>query len=178
MDELKNVLMKSVPYLGSIIGTVNPIAGVLFNSIAHLFGLNSNVDPSTLASTIVSDPDHDVKLRSLEIQHAKDILDSETQIRMGAYNREIEVTKATGHVDNVLTNLAYIFVVGFFIYAVLLFFVHVDSTVHDIVLLLAGQISSLALCVGNYFFGAMFKPKIIPSSVPNEVVLPPPAKTR
>lgn len=178
MDELKQILMKLTPFLGSIIGTASPIAGVLFNSVAHLFGMEASATPQDLAKAINGDPEAQIKLRSLEIQHSDEILHAETQIRLGAYNREIEITKATGKPDHVLHILAYLFVGGFFLYSFCLFFVSPSNVVHDIVLLLAGQISSLALMVGNFFFGSMFKSKPFPNSIPQEIVLPPPAKTR
>ena len=178
MDELKALLAQSVPYLGAIIGTASPIAGVLFNAVAGLFGLGSNAKPEDLTKAIQGDPEAQIKLRSLEIQHSDEILHAETQIRLGAYSREIEVSKATGHHDPVLSILAFVFVGGFFLYSFFLFFVHIDATVHDIVLLLAGQISSMATIVGGYYFGSMMKSHTSIQKQSPEIILPPPAKTR
>ena len=184
MDELKNVLSKSVPFLGSVIGTASPVAGVLFNSIASLFGLDSNASPEDLRKAIEGDKEAYLKLRTLEMTHASEIQQAELQMRLGAYNREIEVVKATGRHDWVLSALALSMIAGFFIYAFMLFFVHVDSTVHDIVMFIAGQISSMAILVASYFFGATVHrgkmPEIHTAFAPStpDVILPPPAKTR
>lgn len=181
MDELKKLLATLCPYVGSIIGTASPIAGVLFSAITGLFGLQPNATSQDVLKAIQSDPDAQIKLRSLEIQHSDEILHAQTQIRVAAYNREIEVSKATGQPDHVVHNLAYIFVGGFFLYSFCLFFVSPASGVHDIVLLLAGQISALAIAVANYFFGAMFKSKPMTNaylSTTPDIILPPPAQTR
>jgi hypothetical protein len=181
MDELKKLLAGSVPLIASVIGTASPIAGVLFSTIAHMFGLSTTANPTDVCTAINADPDHDVKLRQLEVEHQEAILTEATQIRMGAYTREADITKATGKRDWIMGFLAIFIVVAFFALAIIAFCMTLDPQKSNLCYFLLGVFGSggFSVVVG-YYFGSSVSPNIrlpVPP-LPKNVVLPPPAQTR
>lgn len=178
MDGLKDVIAKSSPLIASVLGSINPLAGVLFSAVAHLFGLPTTATADDVANAVNADPDHDIKLRTLEVQHQDDLFNAKVQLRLGAYNRESEVVKATGKRDFVLDILALGTVGGYFLISTLVFFVHIDTSMNGIVNFMCGELSTAAMMVLAYFFGATFSRPAQPSTLNKEVVLPPPAQTK
>lgn len=171
MSTLGNVISKSAPILGGIINSFLPGSGLVISGLMSLFGVNTSSD---LETTIQNDPEAATKLKQFELTNIQELEKIAAQDRASARNMAIETTKATGKRDNTVSILAFSFVAGFFIYSILLFFVKIDPTVHDIVLLIAGQIATMAITVAGFYFGGMFKT----SHSHHDEVLPPPAQTR
>ena len=176
MSTLTEVVGRISPVLGSLLGAFVPGGSLIVSGLAALFGVSSG-SQDDIAKAIAADPDAAVKLRQFELQHQDAILDAQTKIRLGAYQREAEVVKATGHRDWVVDMLAIGTVSGFFILCLLIFFVKVDPSMAGIVNFVCGEVSSMCALVLSYFFGATFKSG---SSVPpfSNVTLPPPGQTR
>lgn len=176
MDALKKLLSQSVPLISGVIGTASPIAGVLFSAIAHLFGLNTNSTPEELATAISADPDHDIKLKQIEITHQNAILDSITQIRMAAYNRESSVVKSTGRHDWIMEAIAILMVVGFFSMCFIITFCTLGKSDTNLLYLVIGQFSTGFITVLSYYFGATNQRSYLSASA-SSPGLPAPAQT-
>lgn len=190
MDELKKLLANSVPLIASVIGSANPIAGVLFSTIAHMFGLATTANPVDVASAISADPDHDIKLRQLEITHQDEILNAAVQIRLAAYTRESDIVKSTGKRDYIMDFLAIFIVVAFFALAIIAFCMNLDPQKQNLCYFLLGVFGSggFSVVVGYYFGNSIpqkinfpqsgygSKNAILPTTP--DIILPPPAKTK
>jgi hypothetical protein len=175
MDELKKLLMATVPLIGNVIGTASPIAGILFSAIAHMFGLNTGATADQVASAISSDPDHDIKLKQLEITHADAILDAATQIRMGAYEREETILKS-GKRDWLMDFLSIFIVMSFMAMCLIVAFVQLPHQEHDIFYMLLGAVAGGWSVILNYYYGSSINQKI-PIQNYRSIHLPPPADT-
>lgn len=179
MDELKKLLTGTVPLIASVIGTASPIAGVLFSAIAHMFGLNTNSSPQDVVAAITADPDHDIKLRQLEITHQAAVLDAATQIRIAAYNRETSITKSTGKRDIIMDFLAVFIVTAFFTLAIIAFKMTLLPEQQNLCYFLLGVFGSggFSVVVGYYFGNSKIQNFVPPIVKNSDIVLPPPAQT-
>ncbi len=176
MSTLQDVVSKISPALGAILGTFVPGGSLIVSGLASLFGVTST-NQDDIAKSIQADPDAAVKIKQFEYEHQDALIEAQTKIRLGAYQREAEVVKATGHRDWVIDFLAIGTVSGFFLLSALIFFVKVDPSMAGIVNFVCGEISTASMMVLAYYFGATFKAG---ASIPpmQNVVLPPPAQTR
>lgn len=175
VNALSNTVSKFAPSLGAVLNLALPGSGLVVSALAHIFGADPK-NEDDISRKIAADPDAYLKIQQFQMIHAEELEKIAFQDRDSARKRNIEVTKATGKNDNTLSVLAYAFVGGFFIYSFLLFFVHIDSTAHDIVLLLAGQISSMAITVAGFYFGSMMKGQVISRN--DNIDIPSPDQTR
>lgn len=178
MSELTDVVGRISPVLGSLLGAFVPGGSLLIAALGALFGVSSG-NTDDIAKAIQADPDAIVKLRQFEIAHQDAILDSQTKIRLGAYQREAEIVKATGHRDWVLDALALGTVGGYFIIGTMIFFVKIDPTMSGIVNFMCGELSTAAMMVLAYFFGATFRHQgVVPQGRRTDQLLPPPSQSQ
>lgn len=181
MTTLSNVVGKISPVLGSILGAFVPGGSLIVSAIANAFGV-AGQNEDELVRAIQADPEAAIKLKQIELDHKQAIANMETQIRLGAYDREKSIVESTHQRDWVLDILAIGTVTGFFLLAILIFLIKVDPSMNGIVNFVFGEISSMAALVLSYYFGATFKQQFSTSAVLSNqlkpVVLPPPAQTK
>lgn len=178
--DLRTIVAKSSPLLAAALSSVNPLAGLIFTGIAHLFGLNTDATQDQVVNAIANDPDHDIKLKNLEYQHQEALRSIEVQMRQGAYQREQLITSATGKRDVVMEIIALCMVFGFFLMCFIVTFVPITKISSDLMYLVIGQFSTGFITVLSYYFGATkaHSSVQVPISHLREVVLPPPEETR
>lgn len=144
---------KYAPLLGSVISEANPIAGLIVMAIAKAF--SSSSDPTTLLSSIQSDPQAEVKLKQLELEHQDALMQNQVEDHANARQREEDIIRLTGKRDGILDFIAVLVVIGFFILCGLNYFVKLDDD--HIVVMLVGQISSGFMLILGYYFGSSNK---------------------
>lgn len=71
-QEIANAISKDAPLLASVIGSANPIAGVLVGLVGSTLGATSNSAENVLQK-LVETPDAMLKIKQLEYQHAESL---------------------------------------------------------------------------------------------------------
>ena len=176
--ELKEVVGKISPLLGAALGAFVPGGSLIVSGLAHLFGVDSS-NSDQLAAAIASDPEAVVKIKQFEFEHKDALLTAATQVRLGAYDREAQVVKATGKRDWVMDFLAVFVTVGFFALCLMIKFTILDPSDKDLFYMLIGTFSSGWSIVLAYYFGATkSKSSVMQHPQAPDVVIPPPAQTR
>lgn len=171
MSILGNIVGKSASVVGDVLNSALPGSGMVLSGLLSLFGVKHEAD---LPQAIKNDPESALKLKQFELTHLVELEKIVAQDRNSARDREKSIVASIGKKDWTISVLAMLFVGGFFAYAFMFFFVSVEPNEHDIVMFLAGQISSIAMMVAAYYFGGMFRqPK-----GQSEIILPPPEQTR
>lgn len=149
-------VLKFSPTLATALG--GPIAGIVTSYLASAFG----VHPDDLAQTIANDPNSAIKIKQIEALHAEELAKIasssyaiEVDDRKNARDREEKTEEETGHIDYVLSSIAIIVVVGFFILCCLNYFYKLTDD--HVLIMLIGQVSSGFVMVLSYFFGSSKK---------------------
>lgn len=161
IKDIGDYVVKAAPILGAAISETNPIAGMVIELIARIFGANP-ADNNDIMNKMSSDPDAAIKLKQLEINH-QDVLSNNQseeyqasiQGRLGAYQREEKVIQLTGKPDYVLHILAFTVVFGFFFICALNYFTNLSDD--HIVTMLIGYLSASFLSVVNYYFSQTYR---------------------
>lgn len=173
MDELKKLLSISAPVLGSVIGSINPLAGSIFNMICRLFNLPVSSTPDQVATTIQADPDSAIKLQQLQVEELENLINAQVHVQDSAYQREESIVKTTGKSDWVMKFISISSTIVFFLYILLRPFLHQYYSYDTFHALLIIETSIVA-----YYFGVfrMATSNQSPSLV-KKILLPPPADT-
>jgi hypothetical protein len=156
--------------VGTALGTA---AGKALQMVASLFGVSpATVTPESLTAAIAADPQAALKLKMAEMDHQRDManiaLEEEKQEHeetkayladvQNARQREMDITKTTGHKDLNLYVLAWTIIGGFlFLTAFLLYFSYLGKSIVDqtgVLYMLLGTLSTSFGMVVGYFFGS------------------------
>lgn len=86
LDTLKQTVSKTAPLLGSAIG--GPLGGIVGTLIASVLGVKT-FDPKEILNIINSNSDAAIKLKQLEIDYQKTLVDAEVQ----NYKTQVDDTK-------------------------------------------------------------------------------------
>ena len=156
ISSLTTLVTRYAPLLGSIIGSANPISGMVVNLIAELFGADPK-NPEDMIAKISADPDAAMKLKQLEYQHQEALQKTETEDRISARQREENMVKITGKPDYALNMIAFVVIFGYFSMCGIVAFTKMDNTDHDILYMLIGQLTGGFVMVLSFFFGASKK---------------------
>ncbi|HLX54647.1 MAG TPA: hypothetical protein VKR58_11930 [Aquella sp.] len=160
---ISSLVAKYAPVLGEVVGAANPLAGIAVNLIAKVFGANIN-DEQDIINKITNDPTAAIKLRQLELENQEHLVQASVSDRMSARDREEEIVKATGKRDYVLDVIAIMVVLGYFMVCFTVLFMHINnSSPHEILYMLIGQLTGAFLMVLGYYFGGSlptFKSKV------------------
>ena len=144
------IISKAAPILGSIL--LSPMSGVALSFLANAFGVNSK-DVKAITQAIENDPESDIKLRQIELQHTQTLAEiasqnylAEVDDRKSARAREISIR------DYVPTILA----VGYLLnYAFIQFYclAHPSSVV-DVI---SARYQDVLIIIMGYYFGSSLK---------------------
>ena len=115
--DLGKMILKISPVIATAL--LGPAGGIVAKLVADLFGADST-DPTDIMTKMQADPDHDIKLKQLEVDKGEyianlhaDSYSKEVEDRESARQREIELAKL-GKSDWVPKFIDIVFVVGFF----------------------------------------------------------------
>lgn len=173
MASLANIVSRSAPLLGTVIGgPIGAGVGMVVSGIASLFGGDPG-NQDDLVERIKADPDAALKLREFELQHTVDLQKVYADNVASARNREIQITATTGKRDWLMVFLAVFITVGFFAMCLIVAFTKMDKTDHDIFYMLLGGIASGFNVILNFYFGSSIS---VPQS--RQIQLPPPGSTQ
>lgn len=157
LHELANLVGKSAPLLGSILGS--PLAGIGIGLLSSVFNINSD-QKMELLKAIQNDPEAEIKIRQLENQHKESLLQIKAQIystevddRKNARTREIAIN------DHVPAILAFVFLAIYS--AVQLYAITHDDPAID---LISARVQDVLIMIVSYYFGGVHKK----NNAPNE----------
>lgn len=158
LSDIISIAKESAPLLGSLLGS--PLVGVGLSLLASVFGGDPK-SPQEILSKIQIDPDKDVKLKQLELDH-QDLFrklqstDYQTQVDdvKSAREREEKVLQLTGKFDWVQHVLAIIVVVGFFLVIAMVFITSLDKSDHDVLYMLVGVLGTTFGNIYSFYFGS------------------------
>jgi len=160
IQELINVVKEAAPLVASMVGSVSPMAGLVLDGVGHLFGVTTS-NPADIAAAISADPDAKIKLQEFELKHSEALKGYDTEDygyevndRVDARKRDEEIIKS-GKTDWVLSGIAILVVLGFFILCGLNYFFPVRDD--HVLIMLIGQVSSGFLLVLSFYFGSSKK---------------------
>lgn len=156
MSGVARIIAKSAPAVASVISSVNPVAGIMVNLVAQLFGADPE-NPDDIIQKMANDPEAALKLKQLEYQHDEILQKTATDDRMNAREREEQIVRITGKRDYVLDAIAFLVIIGYFIMCGVVAFTKMDNTDHDILYMLIGQLTGGFIMILSYFFGATNK---------------------
>lgn len=156
-SELKKIVSESAPILGSMLSTVNPLAGFIVSSIARLFGVNYQDGQQVIIDKINSDSDATNKLKSLELEYQKTLSNNSIQDKSNARNREINFVSELKKRDYVMEGIAVAVVIGYFAMCCLTVFYSIPLADHDMLNMLFGQLMGGFMMVLSYYFGSSNK---------------------
>lgn len=155
LSTIISVVEKLAPELAGVLG--GPVGLVVSTLLSNFFG----VHPDNLASTIQADPNAEFKLSQFKLQHAEELAQlasadyaTEVKDRISARERDEEIIKA-GKTDWVLSAIAIIVVIGFFLLCGLNYFFPLKDD--HVLIMLIGQVSSGFVMVLSFFFGSSKK---------------------
>lgn len=174
MSTLGDIVSKSAPLLGAVLNSFLPGSGLIISGLASIFG-GSSSNADDLANRIAADSNAAEKLKEFEIEHQNDLAKIMAADRASARDMNIQTTKALGKTDYMMHFLAGSVVVGALSYPILGNILHypVDKGIfHDML--------NLAMLPLSFYFGGMYVQarNILENAKQNDIVLPPPAKTR
>lgn len=168
--DVAGTVAKAAPLLGTALG--GPVGGAIggvVSLLASAFGLSpAETTPDKINSLLQTDPAAAVKLAEIEaankVELQKIVLEqnrlvlqekqAELQDTANARSREMEVVKATGHVDINLYLLAWTIVLGFFGLTALLMYIKLPPGQTEVIFMLFGGLVSGFSTVLGYFFGS------------------------
>lgn len=141
-EDVISAIKKYAPYLGDVVSSVSPMGGVAVSLVEHALGVNPG-DTTALSTAVVSDPDLQVKLETIERQ----IQQIDSSDREGA-------RLANGAMRNqwIIPFLSIVFVVGFFGYLIMLITGHTptETVAHQIF----DALNSITVMIVSYYFGS------------------------
>lgn len=147
IDDLSGVVGKVAPLLGGVLG--GPLGSVAVSLVASLFHAN-NSDLQDILDKIKNDPDAELKLKTLELQHQEalqnfKVTDYQTEVddRKSARLREM-----TLH-DHIPAILALLFLLCYAIIQV--YSVMHPTAVDDII---SARLQDILIMVFSYYFGS------------------------
>lgn len=126
---------------------LGPAGGVAVTLLENLFGVKSD----GLVASISSDPSSALKLKELEDQHGEVLIQLTNSDKANARDRDVQIIKS-GKSDWVLSTIAIMVVIGFFILCVLNYFE--DLKDDHVLIMLIGQMSSGFVMVLSFYFGS------------------------
>jgi hypothetical protein len=156
--DIAGVIGKAAPLVGTLIA--GPAGATVGGLIASTLGVEA--EPQAVAKALNTDPQALVKVRELELTHARDMqtlaLQSEAQ-RLAdvqhARTRDIELRKLTGGTNIRADILAFVAIGGLVALTYTLLFVALpEGPGRDVLLLLAGGLLAVAKEVYSYEFGS------------------------
>ena len=156
-SELKKIVSESAPVLGTLISSVNPLAGFAVSNIAKLFGANYQDGEQAIISKINSDSDAKIKLKSLEMEYQQTLSNNSIQDRSNAREREIKFVDELKKRDYVMEGIACAVVIGYFAMCCLTVFYSIPLADHDMLNMLFGQLMAGFMMVLSYYFGSSNK---------------------
>lgn len=150
MDELLQIVSKVAPLVGGMLGT--PMASIAISLLSHIFGGNGN-DIANLLSKIKSDPESELKLKTLEYQHQEALQQFNLTQRSDEISDNKSARDLAEKLDNhfwILPTLSIFFIMGFFIFIYLMLGKYFSSSddVHRIFDILS---NSLMLILAFWF---------------------------
>lgn len=96
-DDIANRVSKSAPLLGSVISSINPLAGIGISLISQVFGA-SKINPHDILNKIQLDPEAELKLKKIEYDHqealqkiASNVIETDAGDRKDARNMNIQL---------------------------------------------------------------------------------------
>jgi hypothetical protein len=152
-ETIKEIVSKFAPLLGSVITEANPIAGLIIMAIAKLFGASS--DPSDIANKIANDPDAEVKLKKLELDHSLALQQNQNEDKNSARLREENIVKITGKRDWIMDFISSVVVIGFV--CLCIYSIVTDYSRNSLSGILIGHFSSAFMLCLSYYFGSSNK---------------------
>lgn len=159
LKELSSTLLKISPIIATAIGS--PIGGMVATLLAQVFG----VPLDHLNATIGLDNDSITKIKQFENEHIEELAkiayqgyQTEVDDRISARERDIKETELLGRRDWVMDAIAITVVVGFFAMTFVISLTKMDSSDHDVLFMLIGQLSAGFLGILSFFFGSIRKP--------------------
>ena len=154
--KLGQVVSGAAPLLGAVLGTLNPIAGVLVSLIARLFGAKTD-DISDIMNKIALDPNSSAKLKQLEFEHQAALYQAEVDDRKDARAREEAVMSLTGKRDWLLDIIAIVVIAGYFLMCTFVVFGDISNQDQQILYMMLGQLTGGFIMVLSYYFGSSNK---------------------
>lgn len=153
-------LLQKIKDLGlNLLASAIPAGKPVLDMVREALGTHSS-EEDILLEAIAKDPDAAVKLRELEIREAQSLREYQLAIRKIAFediadarDREIEITRITGHRDLVQTLLAVGTTAGFFLLSLIIVLGYAKEG-ENLILVLFGSLSTAAATVLNYYFGS------------------------
>jgi len=149
MNELISMVSKFAPAIGTALG--GPLGGVAVSALASRLGVADEVEAVTKA--IMADPEAEAKIKQLEHDKFKAIL----QDKANARQREANVVQSENAplLNKVVTPVLALSVTGlsFVLFAVLIF-VEVKPEAKDILIYILGVLSAAVTQILSYYFGS------------------------
>jgi hypothetical protein len=156
LNYLSSVVKKSAPLLASVITPINPLAGLVINSIATLFGSHPE-NLADIAHKINNDPDAAIKLKALQMQHEEILSKNHLDDVGNARSREETMVKILGRRDWLLDSLAFAVVVGYFVMCTFMVFNKQSAENNQVLFMMFGQLTGGFIMVLSYYFGSSKK---------------------
>lgn len=151
LDFGKTIIKAGAPILGTAIG--GPGGAIIASLIANAFGSDEK-DLDSLAKTIQADPEAAMKLTAIQYQHEEAIYSLQNQDISNARQRQIDLTKAIGKSDWIVSILAILVTVGFFGCLLSVFTLRLDPSGHDVLNVLCGVLGTGWVQIISYYFGS------------------------
>lgn len=155
VKEIAETVLKFSPIVAGALGS--PAAGIVLSLLSKEF----NVAPQDLNGAIASNGDSATKIKEFEIEHSDELAklssnnySTEVDDRKDARATEVAIEKA-GKTDWVLSTIAIMVTVGFFILCLVNYFFDIKDD--HVLIMLIGQSSAGFGLVLAYFFGSSQK---------------------
>jgi len=158
LNDIKLGIQAIAPTIATALG--GPLAGTAIKAISTaIFGhpdattdeLNKvleNISPDLALKLKQAEQDFIIENRKLDLQSESLPFDDKKNAR----EREVDIAK-TGHADKTPEYLAYIITAGFFGFLFCLSFLPIQTSMHDVVMILVGTLSTAWVGVVGYYFG-------------------------
>jgi hypothetical protein len=151
-SSLANVVKVASPLLASLFGT--PVAGLAVSLLANCFGVGKD-KVNDLANIILADPEHILKIKQLEIDHAESL----AKIASSDYSTEVsDRINARSNAQlykDFLRHMAYVVTLGFFLALGLLFLpININANARELLFMLVGMLASKWQTIIDFFYGS------------------------
>jgi hypothetical protein len=157
---ISSIVSKAAPLLGGALGS--PIGSLVIALIAQAFGADTK-SPQDILSKLQSDANTEVKLKQIEADHEISLrqFDSTDFAKAmddvaDARNKD-EKDELFGRHTYMLPVLGISSIVLFSLVIFIVLFTPMDSTDHDVLYMMIGQLVSLVLMVYGFYFGNSLK---------------------
>ena len=148
--DLISIVTNSAPVLGTALG--GPAGSIIGTLISNVFGGDSK-DPSSVLKNLLSDPEYQIKLQQLEMEHEQTLkslsvkqIEIEEKDRESARDYNAKINDGVVHI--IAIGYSGLFAVIFVLTA--LSVIEIDSTIFM-------NIFSIAMIIVNYYFGSSHK---------------------